>query len=339
MLLRERPGLLRRGALLALLLAGTVLACGGDDPVTAPAPTTDGAQLYWALALDHRAITLSTVAPYDTLRLAATPRNAGGGTLPVSSSVTFTSSDPATVRVDPDGLVHAVSPGAGALVVAALQHGGVTRTDTAVVNVTAEAQPPVLAQLTLEPVPADSAKIAAFTSAPLSVVAADTAGQPIPGLAVACTSSNPLPPIAVLDPGCQFVFALHPGQLQIVASATAYGVTKVDTLRFTIGYQLVNAVTMRPRTPTLGTATIGVGGIVQWVNLTGQPVDVTFDDSTNVAEDPSCACGAGNIASFGVADTTDFVANVRRRRFPMPGTYPFRSATTQASGTIVVTGQ
>src|SRR4051812_21430714 len=101
MRLRNRPGLPRGGSVLALLLASTVLGCGSDDALSAPAAVTDGAQLYMALTLDHRAITLSTVPPYDTLRLTATPRNAAGAPLSLGDSITFTSSDPATVRVDP----------------------------------------------------------------------------------------------------------------------------------------------------------------------------------------------------------------------------------------------
>src|SRR5690242_15951235 len=46
--------------------------CGSDrvDTQINPNPST----LYWALTLDQHAITLSTVSPYDTVRLTAIPR-------------------------------------------------------------------------------------------------------------------------------------------------------------------------------------------------------------------------------------------------------------------------
>lgn len=336
---RNTPLCARRLCLpLGFLLGGLLLGCGGDD-ATAPRPTTDGSRLYWALTLDHRAITLSSTAPYDTLRLAATPRNAAGQALPVVGAVTFTSSDLATVRVDPDGLLHAVAPGTGVTVIAVLQEGNVTHQDTAVVNVTANPNPPVLSGLSMHPVPPDSAKRAAGIGAFAFYYlwptrATDENGEPIPDLAMLCTSSDT--GVVMVDPTCGgFVLTRRPGHVQLVANATAYGVTKADTLLFTVGQPLQATVWLQSRLG-LGEDTVGTGGIVQWQNKTGRAADVTFDDPTNVMEDPGCQCGAGNIPPFGSADPNDMAANVHSRLFPVPGTYRYHSAATGGDGVIVV---
>jgi len=293
-----------------------VVACGSD--LVAPKPAPDPSRLYWALALDHRAVNLSTAPAYRTLQLTATPRAASGTVLPQSGSVVFASTNAAYVQVSPTGLLNGVAPGTQTLVTATLTLGAVTHADTAVVNVTADTAPPVLATFSIHPIPPDSAKRGAtLFPYPWPVYAADTSGTPIPNLAVACTSSDPT--IARVDPSCGLIFAYGPGHAVITASTTAYGVTKADSLSFTVGQWLLAAVFITQGAGTLRDATIGATGSVYWLNQTSQPIDITFSDTSNVA----------NITALPAGGTTV-------RAFPVLGTFVYQSAAAQASGRILV---
>jgi len=311
---------------LGAALSGLLLGCTSGD-VAAPKPAPDPSQLFWALTLDHHAVNLSTTAPYDTLQLTATPRTVTGDTLPDNGTVVYTSSDLSTVRVSQDGLVQAVAPGTGVTLVASLTIGNLTRVDTTFVNVTANATPPVLESLSIHPVPPDSAKRAAalFGGGYLWPVATtDASGNPIPDLAVACSSSDPS--VAVVPASCGFIQAFRPGHVVLTASTTAYGITKADTLDFTVGQVDAAIVVLATGTP-LGTVTVATGGTVMWLNQLGEPVDIAFDDTTNVAQDPNCQCGSGNIPPFDDA---------RSRLFPVPGTYTYHSSAVLGSGTVIV---
>jgi len=311
-------------------LVGLLVGCG-SDPV-APKPAPDPARLYWALTLDHRAVTLSTVAPYDTTQLTATPRSALGTALPESATIVFASTNPQNVQVSSTGLVRALSPGDGTVVTATVTVGGVTRADTAVVNVTATAAPPVLGRFSIHPIPPDSAKRGAtLFPYPWPLDAADTNGNPIPDLATACTSSDPT--VVRVLPQCGLIFAERPGHAVITASATAYGVTKADTLDFTVGEWLIAAVTISEGAGSLRSATIAIGGTVLWFNQTNQPIDITFSDSADVAQDfVLCQCGSGNIRGLQPG-------GLAGRAFPVPGSYLYNSVAAQASGAIIVVNE
>src|SRR5690348_7928741 len=141
-----------------LLRLGAVLvfaSCGSD--AVAPTPTSNPTALYWALTLDHHAVTLATTSPYDTSRLTATPRDPSGAPLSVPIAVTYQSTDLAHVGVSPEGVLQAVAPASQIQVIATLSLGNVTHVDTAVVNVTTDSAPPVLTTFSIHPVPPDSA--------------------------------------------------------------------------------------------------------------------------------------------------------------------------------------
>src|ERR1041385_5766589 len=106
-------------------LGWSVFACGGD--VVAPKPAPDPSHLYWALTLDHHAITLSTVAPYDTLQLVPTARAATGDPLPFAGAVIYTTSDPLSVEVSANGQLRAGAAGNGFRVTARLTTGDGTQ--------------------------------------------------------------------------------------------------------------------------------------------------------------------------------------------------------------------
>jgi hypothetical protein len=341
---------LRRSRYLASLLVAVIATgCAGD--VAAPRPI-DGSTTFWALTLDHHAITLSTVAPYDTIRLVATPRASDGHALSGLADVRFASGDLARVQVSVDGLVQAVSVGSSIPVVVTLRANNVTHTDTAYITVTGDSPPPVLDTFSIHPEAPDSAKVAMNSPGKmLSLRATDSAGNPISDLAVDFQSSDTS--IAIVDRALGLVTGIRPGRVTIVASATAYGVTRTDTLPFTIGLPLSAFVFVEPGTlaySTTSTAfaasgvTIAKGGTVLWHWYFGIPsTDVTFDDPTNVAQSTGgfgADGAAGNIPAPIDCRIVDgayhFMDCNHARTFPVAGTYTYHSTATGATGRVVV---
>ncbi|MBX6331827.1 MAG: hypothetical protein IRY91_08270 [Gemmatimonadaceae bacterium] len=348
----------------ARALALLALAGCAKDPA-APALQSDPAKIFWSVTLDQRAITLSTVPQYDTLRITATPRNALGTPIAGAPAVVYKSTDPDHLVVGTDGVLHALQPGNAIRVIATATMDGVTHTDTAIVNVTTESHPPVLTSFSLA-IPPEATHIPMwptslvatilgfnfYGSLPavfLGVNALDAEGNPIPGIAIDYQSTDSsIVEIDGLDGLAKG--GLRPGQAKLIASATVYGVTMTDTITLSVDLPLVAAFqfyypTVDSHTPALSATglTITTGGYVAFFNTTMKPIDIVFDDPANVEEDPvMCSidpqlCGAGDIAAFGDTTSADFsFANLRVRRFPVAGTYRWHSPLTGFSGVITV---
>lgn len=165
------------------------------------------------------------------------------------------------------------------------------------------------------------------------------------------------------------------GVVTFYASATAYGVTKVDTVQYRIGWPLYASVlldTVTSQGPgnffkAASSALagieirIGTGGIVQWymrLNPTDGSIpvpeaNVVFDDPTYVRPLETVApllnpemypiiCG-GLTDGCSVGGNFAFPPPANRpsfpsayRVFPMPGTYEFRNTLNGARGRIIV---
>ncbi|HXT48862.1 MAG TPA: Ig-like domain-containing protein [Gemmatimonadaceae bacterium] len=334
---------------IAALLALTGAACAGDPPVT-PAPVQDPTTLYWQLTLNEHAVTMSTVAPYDTLRIQATPRTIAGTPITDLGEPTYTSLDLNRAYVDSTGLVHAVGVGDQVAIVASLEENNILHADTLVLNITSEASPPPIATFTIHPDVGDSAKIAAASNVTLVPRAADGDGTPISDVAVYFTSSDPS--VATIDRTTGLLAPNRPGSVTIYATTTTYGVTKADTLPYIIGHPITLAMEIVSQTDASGhavnvfspsTVELGPGATVLFGNVTPFPTDVTFDDPTNVAQaDLYCGflpslCGTGNIDAWAKDPTDDSgITGLRARRFPVPGTYTFHSTIFGSTGTIVI---
>jgi plastocyanin len=362
-------------AAVSLAMAG----CGDTSPDPyEPVTGSDATESYWGLTLDHEAVTLSTVAPYDTIRLTATPRDRRGAALEGLGAATFRSPDP-RVEVTADGLVRAHEVAEDIRVVAELAAGNRRYSDTVVVNATNVTVPPVLTTLSIDVAPGDSAlwplggdgsnmylagdgsfglSLPPFKA--LTVSSLDASGAPIPGLAISIRSSDPKIGHVESIPGLgAILFYQNVGRFDVIASATAYGVQLADTLPFTLtlpvyGVTWIKPATTRPGAPpqiqfSPSEVTIRAGGAVVWPNISGQPVDIVFDDPTNVLErDAAISCGfgdvggAGNIDAFGEAQDPGMpvgAVNCRSRRFPVAGVYPYHSPTLGVAGRVVVTNE
>jgi hypothetical protein len=223
------------------------------------------------------------------------------------------------------------------------------------------AQPPVLATLSIHPVPPDSAKFAlrnaflrpAFPP-PLAAQALDANGNVISGLVVRYMSSNAA--VAAIDPLTGEITPNQVGAVTFTASATAYGISKADTLPYIIGLPLLIEENPNLQVDSHGDSvmvftspvTVGVGADVIWNNPTNRPLDVTFDDPTNVAQDDLLcgaltgspyeiiACGHGNIDRWTADPGGDATFSIRVRQFRVPGTYHYHSTLYGTTGTIIV---
>lgn len=364
---RRRAVSIRVAQHLSVWLIGAGLWTGCDSwrpPATFEA-TTDPAKLFMALTLDHRAVNLSTVAPYDTVRLRATPRDGLGEAMTGLPEAAFRSLDTAAVWVTTDGLLQARRPATGVQVIAEIvAEGNVRHADTAFVNVIADADPPKLATFSIKPQQPDDAvwavlprygvvgqllleQIAGIRVWPvLTLRALDDNGDPVKGLEIEYWSLDPK--IAEIDRRSGAVTKVHaPGEVGIVARTMAYGAHRADTAYFTVTLPFVHGIQINDWTDgklvmTPSEVMIRPGGYVIWVNFSWTPVDITFDDPTNVeglAE--VCAilggafCDGGDIAPFD-GSTNELMDAVRGRRFPVPGSYRFSSSLTGLSGRVIV---
>jgi hypothetical protein len=343
--------LTRRSSELALLaLLGLAMAACGGDPAVTPPPQNNPETMYWQLTLNVPAATMSTAAPYDTLQLVATPSTVHGTPITDLAPPTYTSLDLDRVQVDSSGLVHVIGSGDGVLVVASLEDHNVLHADTLVLNITDEAPPPTMATFTIHPDVGDSAKTGSTFNATVTPRAFTADGTPIPDISTYFSSSDLT--IATIDRSTGFLSPSQPGHLDVYATTTTYGVTKVDTLPYTIGHPTQVIIDIPPQVQPNGqsisvfspdSVVLGPGARVLFGNELGPATDVTFDDPTNVVQDDLyCSlavllCGSGNIAPW-TFDPTDpsGVSAIRVRRFPVPGTYRFHSELFGSTGVIVI---
>lgn len=338
----------RRWLALPVIVAG--VACSSPD-LSGPV-SKDATQLFWAIALNTHAITMSTVAPYDTLQLTATPLSAAGTPLAGAPAPIFTTSD-SSVRVSPTGLLIARAVRGEVRVMATLTYQGIRLADTAVINVTSAVSPQTFTHLAFSLFPEDSATIAApyrfsqFYFPPRKIVQAearDASGAQIPEAIIALRSGD-FRRATVQSPASSGTAEIDivngglfsgPGPVTVYASATVYGVTLQDSLRLTITtplfdlFQILDSLPPGASTPVpnLGASvlTVGVGGIVWWVNQSSDSMDVVFDDSTAVTPVGGFLdTGGGNIPVFPGTPGQFDPSSIRARKFPRVGTFHFHS--------------
>lgn len=348
----------RPTVLLFPLLAG----CGSDEVV---APLGDGMTPFWALELNHEAITLGLQAGLDTLRLVATPLAADGAPIEDLGTVSFTTTNVNAVSIGADGLLTGLDATPGVVIVASLTARGVTHSDTATVAVTADPGALRLGTFSIQPVAPDSAKFALGgtyleTFRNLTPTLLDTDGNPIDGLPVHYQSLDQT--TGLVDTWSSTITGLRPGYFNIVANATVYGERFTDTLRYRIGYPGLVKPSIYGKMYAyliyeVGTfypvvLTVGTGAVVELqysMGSDGYLADMIFDNPAaldSVPEQYACtthglACGdVGSIEAFGpsaVFAYDDYDANrTRARRFTQPGTYPYHSELWGTGGTIIV---
>jgi hypothetical protein len=293
-------------------------ACRGEAPVSVNA---DASKLIWSLKNNVGAATLS---PGTTLQLATTAYTYTGDSVEGLPAPTFNSSDSDKVTVSPTGLVTAVAATTSNVnVVSSLTVDGVTHVDTTIVAVTAAAH--TLKTFSIHSsYPSTTFSLGAYE--PVYVTATDSSDLPLYGLAVKFVSSAPR--IADFLSGQLYGYAK--GQTTVIASTTSFGVTKADTVTYTVTNPMSANVycyehAYLPYEPAFYLASnpviIGAGGTVTWYNYGNMATGITFDDSTHVT--------GGNIASIPLYSSAS-------RTFPTTGTYRFQDVLGDTATIVVI---
>jgi hypothetical protein len=157
----------------------------------------------------------------------------------------------------------------------------------------------------------------------------------------------------------------RPGTVRLVARTVAYGTVIADTTEITVTMPVVGNVVVQPvaGAPTFDPNEVHIrtNGVVAWFNKVDRPLDVTFDDPTNVIAAPAdvCSaldgrfaeyaphCAAGNITlprlATGIVSNPFFPqfktivdSTVTVRQFTSPGVYTFHEPVTGVTGRVIV---
>lgn len=304
---------------------GAAMACTDDQVATVTRPPID--QLYWSLHTDMHAV---TVAMNGTQQLVVTPLNKANEPIPNPPPAVYVSSDPTKVTVDSTGLITGIALTDGVTVTAALTMQGITYVDTTIVAVTTTSA--VMQSVQLE-IPPDGPVLGAGGDfVPMNGVALDAEGNAIPGVAVSVVTLDP-DRVQIYSFGLGTLVAQGQtlGKVRMIAAATAYGVTKADTVTFDVLYPTTGSVSSFVNEPQPGVdviqfqpdaLAIGVGGTVTWQNYNSIPIDVTFEN------------GLDNIVGGNIDEIDSF--DQQSRQFTAPGTYRYKSNATGATGSVIV---
>lgn len=341
------------------------LACSAEN--VDPPPTMDTDAIFWTLELNHHAVTMSTVEPYDTLTLEATPRNYRGEILHGLGAPRYVSGDLAKVHVTPEGVVVALGHTGPIVVTATLTANDVTHTDSVTIVVDDLASPPKLKTFSVQPVAPDSAKSGPGLPAYLPLRAADSNDVPL-AMAYGFNDGYPVfyrtsdPSIATIG-GDGSIAGNRLGTIKLYAGTMLYGIAKADTVTWRIGWPIFLNVLLRLPGAGAGAGaftpseiTVGIGASVSWAMIrssSNPEVDVTFDAddvpsvlALDAVHHPTASTirlfNCGTVAGF----TTDCagagdimlgptVPNALRV-FPAPGIYDYRSDVLGASGRVIV---
>jgi hypothetical protein len=331
---------------------------------------------YFRLELNARNIVMSTAAPYNTLQLSVTPYTASGAVFTTDVQPTFWTNSTA-FTVSPAGLVTATKVSASSFVVATLQDTvhNITHVDTAFITITGTTPASPLASLSIQRPPDDSAKIGVYgSSKPLDtlkvVLTAENGSDLSAAVPVRFSISDPSVVKFTTIAGhasWRGINSMRVGHVTLSATTTYYGVTKTDSLEYTIGNPVLATVgiPMMPSPTVAGEVirayspsviVIGVGGTVIFAPptiLTGTAVDwdVVFDDpdaaQPSTLVPTSVPTGAGNIGPNPPFATNGAInpacagavgASCRQaaRAFMQPGTYTYHSALYGTTGKIIV---
>ncbi len=296
-----------------------------DTGLTAYRPSD---QYFAVLSLEHHAINLSMVAPYDTLTLHTIQAMGDGSVVPGEVTYSVRGSGISVTN----GVLKAESPVARAVLRVTLTHGTITRTDSAVVSVIASA-PVHLRDVGLRLPVDDSAKSAVDRSKTIPLIRASESGANLSTLLVSLASSDSMT-AAIAQAGDVVTIApRRPGRVMLSISTFAYGAVWRDSLVFTVGWPIQFGVPTAERFATGALATVldfgyrditvGVGGCVVWTNRSlATDIDVQFDDPhTSVRRGAArvreaTRCCIPRLAAISPRSGRSFCRqNIRRRSF------------------------
>lgn len=324
-------------------------ACNSDNGLR---PLQETKDLLGSIVVSHKAITMSVIAPFDTLTLAVRALDMKGeewspsgisaqmrDSILRANPPRFRSTDETKVMVSPNGTIRAISStpllgGASTVrIVVSQTLDGITRLDTAFVRV-----PPAVPSgqpFSLEAYP-DSFRIATGSVLRLPMAIRTKDGSLINNSIISVTSENGL----ILSSTNNYSTNLYSVtarslgvKTRIVAEALVYGVNLVDTLEietihplvryFAISLSFLRNQSVFVTPPTYDSVTISTGGNVDW----GFSGDSTyFKDSVMsvVFDDPRSALSTTLVGyTSGDGNIISTLNSLNARRFITRGRYPF----------------
>jgi hypothetical protein len=290
---------------------GTLLmtAIGCNDAVTNPTRTEIADQL-WEVRLERRAITMSTVAPYDTITLRPIALNVFGDTLSDSDGmeVHYHSVSDTTIRISDEGVLTVRVPTSsnGIKIIARVTYNNVTLTDTATVVVTNQPSPPRLVdtivlevihrELRTPRLPIWSINDGSSLFNPTIVSTIRGSDSTVITAPISYTSSDPSV-VTFSHLGVGEIIPRSEGTATITATTTWYGKTHHTTLDITVIGAVSGSFEIEERIPrgsdtavtviTPRTIVVEPDAIITWSNRSARPIDIIFDDPTHVREVPS----------------------------------------------------
>lgn len=291
---------------IALAAALVTSACGGGGAATGPGDGGDdgggGTPSFAALAVSPPTGSVDVGASFQ---LAATPTDAAGQPVQGLPAATWQSGDPARATVSASGLVTGVAAGPVAIT-ATLSAGGVTRTATSQLTVTALTPPaPAFASLEINP-PAGSVGVGSTLQ--LTAIPRDAGGAGIPNLPAASWSTSDAGRAGVSSTGV--VTGVAAGTATITATLTAGGVTRTGSAVVTVTTPPAGSTALVQgigHSFSPSAVTITTGGTVTW-KMVDEEHDVTWTGA---------APPGGNIPKLDEGEQAS-------RTFPTAGTYAYR---------------
>lgn len=332
----EKTGRILGVAFLSLL----VMSGCREDSLSLDVPGRD--RFIWSMELNHKAIVMSTQAPYDTIKLTPKVYNIRGEEIEYGGAITYTSNGP-QVEVASDGTLLAKGTITNLRVIASTTDHNVTLTDTAMITVIGTSPTVKMNSFSIQQPSGDSAKVAMSSfgvnrTKSLAATVLDADEKPISPVSVFYKVSDPS--IASINRSTGMLTTNTMGDVMVYAYTTIFGVSKMDSLKVTVGPPLLNYVTVLGRVMNSDTVTsfaadsilIGVGGTVRWTNASRRIVNVVFEDSLKVSG--VTPLETGNIPAWGPVGTDTFP--VRQRVFNAPGVFKYKSSVSGGSGVVVV---
>ncbi len=282
--------------------------------------------LFSSLKLNYRAINLAMVAPYDTVTLVATPRNALGEVL-VDAPVSEFKSESDRIIVLPNGVIKGIGQTSanGSRIFVTMTVNGVTLSDTARIVVTNVPVPPILKSFSMQLPTGDSAFMAAphlydNVSKKIMARALDSSGVQIPRTIVYYQTENQ-DVGAFSDDWNPAFLGYSRGETMLYTSAMVYGIPMHDSLLMTVTDRRVQVLYIKDGLSVQRETTIAAGGGVFWLNFTNDSLDIVFDDPNVAAK--SCCTPVGMRLSDTSGNIDPFVRDLTKPIYPPGGFITF----------------
>lgn len=340
------------------VILATLIGCSADiDPGR---HLLDKDKFFWSLKLNHRAVNISTNAPYDTVTLEAKAYTANGDEIEGLTNVTLLSQSE-NVVVFPGGIIKGFKQTAasGVFVIATATINGVTLEDTAKIVVTNVVSPPKFKDInpSLNNNKTYVTMVHLYDLDPSAVEphVVDSADNAIPRLILNYRSRTKYG-LNFDDSWNGLLLPIQKGSHVVDIDGYVYGRKISDSITIKVMDRRVQIHTVSPDLGIPRESYISLGGGVYWLNHTDDSLDIEFENP-EMAKQSCCtllgmllASDSGNIKPFQRDMSKPVIAKPcficfprvepdigQGRSFHVPGRYKYTSRKNpNIWGTIIV---